>query len=163
MAPGAVTSTSSLAAEAVEGYGVAPQDPVDVVLGEALVQHQVGHAAGLQGVAAAPVGGGVHQDPLRPVRAQDPHHAALVHLGVRIHREAQPAAAVLGLLHGRLVEVVDQDVVLGQRGLPDDVEGAAQTGELVAVRVCTSAGSPWAAASWSWAARAVSSAGVMES
>ncbi|CAM5566064.1 hypothetical protein SHIRM173S_04406 [Streptomyces hirsutus] len=122
------------AAESVEGDGVAPQDPVDVVLGEAFGEHQVGDLAGLERVALAPVGGGVRQDPLGAVGAQDRDHPFLVHLGVGIDGEAEPAAAVLGLLDGGLVEMVDQDVLRGQRGLPYDVEGAAQSGELVAVR-----------------------------
>src|SRR5690606_3571891 len=122
------------AAEPVEGDGVAPQHQVDVVVGEALGEHEVGHLAGLQRVALAPVGGGVHQHPLGAVFLQDGDHPVLVHLGVRVDGEAQPAAAVLGLLDGRLVEVVDQDAVHGQGGLADDVEGAAQSGQLVAVR-----------------------------
>jgi len=80
-----------------------------------------------------------------------------------IDGEAQPTAAVLGLFDGGLVEVVDQDVVRGQCGLPDHVEGAAQAGQFVAVRGVHERGQLVVAASWSWAARAVSSAGVIES
>ena len=69
-----------------------------------------------------------------PYVLEDRDHAVLVHLGVRVDGEAEPAAAVLGLLDGGLVEVVEQDALRGQGGLADDVEGAAQTGELVAVR-----------------------------
>lgn len=122
------------AAEPVEGDRVAPQDAVDVVLGEALREHQVADLAGLERVASAPVGRGVDQHLLGAVGAEDRDHPVLVHLGLRIDREAEPAAGVLGLLHGGLVEMVEQDVLRGQRGLPYGVEGAAQSCELVAVR-----------------------------
>ena len=122
------------AAEPVEGDGVAPQHLVDVVFVEALGQHEVADLAGLEGVALSPVGGGVHQDLLGAVGAQERDHAFLVHLGVGIDGEAEPAAAVPGLLDGGLVEVVDQDALRGQCGLADDVESAAQSGEFVAVR-----------------------------
>jgi hypothetical protein len=122
------------AAEPVEGDGVAPQHPVHVLLGEAVGKHRVGDRTGLERVAPPPVGGRVHQHLLGSVRAQDRDHPPLVHLGVGINGEAQPAAAVLGLLDGGLVEVVDQDAFRGQCGLADRVEGPAQPGELVAVR-----------------------------
>ena len=119
---------------AVELDGVAPQHLVDVVLGEPRGEHRVTGLAGLERIALAPVGGRVHQHPLGAVLAKDRDHPVLVHLRVRIDREAHPAARILDHGDGHLVEVVEHHALGRDPRLADHGDAALGPGGLVAVR-----------------------------
>ena len=121
------------AALAEELDRVAPQHAVDVVGGEAGLEHRRTGLRGLERVAAAPVGGRVDQHPVEAAALQDRDHPVLVHLGVGVDREAHPAAGLVDLVDGDLVEVVDDDHAGREARLGDELEGAAGALLLVAV------------------------------
>ena len=106
----------------------------DVGLRDPALAHERDRLRHLEGIAHAPVGRAVDEDPLGAVALHQRDHARLVHLRVGVDRVAGPAA---GLQHERqrlLGVVVDEHALLREADVADEGEGPLGAALLVAVR-----------------------------
>src|SRR5262249_21140268 len=79
---------------AVRRQGVRVADLADGGLGDPSLQHETSRLRNGERIRYAPVGGAVHDDTRRAVRARDRDHALVAHLRARVDRERGPEAAI---------------------------------------------------------------------